>query len=469
MSESEKFTSPIGTRYKAPILSALWSPDSKIQLMRLLWIDLATFQKELGVTCITEAGILEMQDNIDKIDHSEIDKQERILKHDIMAHIHVFGDLCPAAKPFLHLGATSNFINDNVDLILIKKSLIYIGQLLDGLFAKLMDKSLQYAATPTIAYTHLQPAQLTTVGKRFALWNSDIKMDIMQLNDIVDKLIFRGVKGTVGSEDSILKIFNGDGDKCDELNRKFREKYGFKELIICGQTYSRKYDVNVFRVLSDICQTIYKMMNDIRLLSSKNEIFEHFSEKQVGSSAMPYKTNPINCEKICSLCRYVVNQEICMKQTYMNQWLERTLDDSAIKRIIYPECFLLVEYVVTETDKIMEHLVIHFDKINRDVVAHMPFILSEELIIEGVKQGYNRQDIHERLRVILVRYKFSLDTNNNNTINTNKSNVNEDILTIFKEDEILSQIISNIVKPMEINPQNYIGRCETQVSLFSSF
>jgi adenylosuccinate lyase len=277
------------------------------------------------------------------------------------------------------------------------------------------------------------------------------------------------VKGTVGSEDSILKIFNGDGDKCDDLNRKFRKKYGFNELIICGQTYSRKYDVNVFRVLSDICQTIYKMMNDIRLLSSKNEMFEHFSEKQVGSSAMPYKTNPINCEKICSLCRYVVNQEICMKQTYMNQWLERSLDDSAIKRIIYPECFLLVEYIVTETDKIMEHLVIHLEKINRDVIAHMPFILSEELIIEGVKQGYSRQDIHERLRGILVRYKFSPDINDNNTINTNKSNVNEDILTIFKEDEILSQIISNLGNPIEINPQNYIGRCETQVSRFSSF
>jgi adenylosuccinate lyase len=431
--------------------------------MRQLWIDLATFQKELGVTCITDEGILQMQNNIDIIDHFEIDKQERILKHDIMAHIHVFGDLCPAAKPFLHLGATSNFINDNVDLILIKKSLIFIGQLLDGVFAKLMDKSLQYAATPTIAYTHLQPAQLTTVGKRFALWNSDVKMDIMQLNDIVDTLIFRGVKGTVGSEDSILKIFNGDGDKCDELNRKFREKYGFNELIICGQTYSRKYDVNVFRVLSDICQTIYKMMNDIRLLSSKNEMFEHFSEKQVGSTAMPYKTNPINCEKICSLCRYVVNQEICMKQTYMNQWLERSLDDSAIKRIIYPECFLLVEYIVTETDKIMCHLVIHLEKINRDVIAHMPFILSEELIIEGVKQGYNRQDIHERLRGILVLYKFLQDTNNNNA-----KDVNEDILNIFKEDEILCQIISNLVKPM-LDPKNYIGRCEIQVSRFSSF
>jgi adenylosuccinate lyase len=465
MSDSDKFTSPIGTRYKAPMLSPLWSPNSKIKLMRQLWIDLATFQKELGVTCITDEGILEMQNNIDEIDHSEIEKQEGILKHDIMAHIHVYGDLCPAAKSFLHLGATSNFINDNVDLILVKKSLTIIGQLLDVVFAKLIDKSLQYAGTPTIAYTHLQPAQLTTVGKRFALWNSDIKMDIIQLNDIIDKLIFRGVKGTVGSEDSILKIFNGDNDKCDELNRKFLEKYGFKELIICGQTYSRKYDVNVFRLLSDICQSIYKMMNDIRLLSSKYEMFEHFSEKQVGSSAMPYKTNPINCEKICSLCRYVVNQEICMKQTYMNQWLERSLDDSAIKRIIYPECFLLVEYIVTETTNIIDHLVIHFDKIKRDVNAHMPFILSEELIIEGVKQGYSRQDLHERLRVILVKYKFLQQDLDNNNINA--KDVNENILNIFRQDEILNKIITNLTKPIDLNPKNYIGRCETQVSRFS--
>lgn len=455
MNNFDQFTSPIGTRYKAPLLTPLWSPNSKIKLMRQLWIDLATFQKELGVTCIIDEGILEMQNNINIIDHSEIDKQERIYKHDIMAHIHVFGDLCPAAKPFLHLGATSNFINDNVDLILVKKSLTIISQLLDDVFTKLMDKSLQYAGTPTIAYTHLQPAQLTTVGKRFALWNSDIKLDIVQLNDILDTLIFRGVKGTVGSEDSILKIFNGDGDKCDELNRKFLEKYGFKELIICGQTYSRKYDVNVFRMLSDICQSIYKMMNDVRLLSSKYEMFEHFSEKQVGSSAMPYKTNPINCEKICSLCRYVVNQEICMKQTYMNQWLERSLDDSAIKRIIYPECFLLVEYIVTETNHIIDNLVIHFDKISRDVNAHMPFILSEELIIEGVRQGYSRQDLHERLRVILVRYKFLKEDLDNNK--------NIDTLDIFRQDEILNQIILNLTKPIDLNPNNYIGRCESQV------
>ena len=449
------FTSPIGSRYKAPNLAKVWDPDSKIKLMRQLWIDLAIFQKELGLECITDEGINEMQENIDNIDHSKIAEQEKLLKHDIMAHIHVYGDLCPKAKPFIHLGATSNFINDNVDLILIKQSCSFINQLLNSLFDKLKAKSINYSVVPTIAYTHLQPAQLTTIGKRFTLWNSDVKLDMKQLNDLIDSLIFRGVKGTVGTEDSVLKIFKGNSASCDELNDKFLKKYGFKELIICGQTYSRKYDVNVFRILSDICQTIYKIMNDIRLLCSKFEMFEYFSSGQVGSSAMPYKTNPINCEKICSLCRYVINQEMSIKQTYMNQWLERTLDDSAIKRILYPECFLLTEYIITETINIIDNLVICFEKINREVVKHMPFIISEEIIIEGVKQGYSRQDLHARLKNVLINYKFS---------KIKKDDKNEEILDIFREDELLYKIVLD--GTISVEPKNYIGRCEEQISKF---
>lgn len=447
------FTSPVATRYKAPNLEKLWTTDSKIKIMRQLWIDLATFQKDLGVKCITNEGIREMQQNIDNIDHLKIAEHERLLKHDIMAHIQVYSELCPNAKSFIHLGATSNFINDNVDLILVKQSLSFIDGLLDTLFTKLKEKSINYSVVPTIAYTHLQPAQLTTIGKRFTLWNSDIKLDMIQLKDLIETLIFRGVKGTVGTEDSILKIFNGNSAACDELNNKFIEKYKFKELIVCGQTYSRKYDVNVFRVLSNICQTIYKIMNDIRLLSSKFEMFEYFSPEQVGSSAMPYKTNPINCEKICSLCRYVVNQETAVKQTYMNQWLERTLDDSAIKRILYPECFLLVEYVITETTNIIDNLVIGFEKIHREVVKHMPFILSEEIIIEGVKQGYSRQDLHARLKNVLIKYKFS-----------EKKNKNDMILDIFREDELLHKIVSS--GTISVEPKNYIGRCEEQINKF---
>ena len=450
------FTSPIGTRYKAPNLSKLWCQKSKIKHMRQLWIDLATFQKQLGVKQITDEGIQEMKDNIENIDDFKIMEYENKIKHDIMANIHAYGDLCPNAKSFIHLGVTSNFINDNVDLILIKKSLHFIDGVLDKLFETLKEKSLFYYNEPTIAYTHFQPAQLTTIGKRFTLWNSDIKIDIDQLKNIYKSLIFRGVKGTVGTEDSILKLFDGQSHLCDILNDKFACKYGFEQLNICGQTYSRKYDVIIFQLLSSICQSIYKMMNDIRLLSSKFEMFENFTSEQVGSSAMPYKTNPMSCEKICSLCRYVINQEICMKQTYINQWLERTLDDSAIKRIIYPECFLLVEYIITESINIISHIFINNSKISHDIMQHMPFILSEEIIIEGVKLGYDRQVVHEKLRVILINYKFS-----NISIN---ENIDENILDIFKGDEIINDILEKT--NISLDPKNYIGRCEEQIFKF---
>jgi adenylosuccinate lyase len=453
------FNSPIGTRYKAPVLSKIWCQNSKIKHMRQLWIDLAIFQKQLGVEQITDEGIEEMKANIENINIDKINENEKKCKHDIVANIHTYGELCPSAKPFIHLGVTSNFINDNVDLILIKKSLNYIDDLLDKLFIALKDKSLFYITAPTVAYTHLQPAQLTTIGKRFTLWNSDIKIDIDQLKEIYKSLVFRGVKGTVGSEDSILKLFDNKSHLCDILNSKFCCKYGFEKLTICGQTYSRKYDVIIFQLLSSICQSIYKMMNDIRLLSSKFEMFEDFSSEQVGSSAMPYKTNPISCEKICSLCRYVINQEICMKQTYINQWLERTLDDSAIKRIIYPECFLLVEHIIKETTNIISTLFINISKISVDIMNHMPFIVSEEIIIEGVKLGYDRQEIHERLRVILINYKFS-----NSYITDNGNN---NIFSIFKNDELLNNIIekSNI----STEPINYIGRCEEQICEFYTY
>ena len=450
------FTSPIGTRYKAPNLSKLWCQKSKIKHMRQLWIDLATFQKQLGVKQITDEGIQEMKDNIENIDDFKIIEYENKVKHDIMANIHAYSDLCPNAKSFIHLGVTSNFINDNVDLILIKKSLQFIDGILAKLFEVLKEKSLFYYNAPTIAYTHFQPAQLTTIGKRFTLWNSDIKIDIEQLKNIYKSLIFRGVKGTVGTEDSILKLFDGQSHLCDILNDKFACKYGFEQLNICGQTYSRKYDVIIFQLLSSICQSIYKMMNDIRLLSSKFEMFENFTSEQVGSSAMPYKTNPMSCEKICSLCRYVINQENCMKQTYINQWLERTLDDSAIKRIIYPECFLLVEYIITESINIISNLFINHSKISHDIMQHMPFIVSEEIIIEGVKLGYNRQVVHEKLRVILINYKFS-----NISIS---ENIDENILDIFKGDEIINDIIEKT--NISLDPKNYIGRCEEQIFKF---
>jgi adenylosuccinate lyase len=449
------YISPINTRYKAPILSQLWCSDTKIIKMRQLWIDLALFQSQLGVSSITSEGIQQMTENISKIDYEKINEYEHKFKHDIVAHIHAFGDICPMAKGFIHLGATSNFINDNVDMIIIKESLAVINDLLFKLFQIMKEKSLDYKNVPTLAYTHLQPAQLTTVGKRFTLWNSDIYIDLTELDKIIKKLPFRGIKGTVGSEDTILKLFEGDHNKCDSLNEMLCSKYNFENnLKICGQTYSRKYDVIVFHTLSSMCQTIYKIMNDIRLLSSKMEIYEFFDKDQIGSSAMPYKMNPITCEKICSLCRYIIGQENSISHTYSNQWLERTLDDSAIKRIIYPNCFLLMEHILNESIKCISSIVINESIIKNNVLINMPYILSEQIILYGVDLGYSRQDIHERLRVIFIKLKQESSL----TIS------GDTIETIFKDDEIIYRIIQS--KNISTDPGNYIGRAVQQVENF---
>ena len=437
--------------------------------MRTLWLDLAIFQKELGISAITEEGIAEMKSEIENytifnnIHYEKISEYEKRFKHDIVAHLHAFGDICPQAKSFIHLGATSNFINDNVDMIIIKKSLETVSTLLYKLFFTLKEKSENYKSTPTLAYTHLQQAQLTTIGKRFTMWNSDIVMDMENLIYVLSKLPFRGLKGTTGTEDTILKLFGGDHSKCDLLNERLANKYGFENpLIIGGQTYSRKYDVMVFQIMSSICQSIYKMMNDIRLLSGKGEIYEAFGEEQVGSSAMPYKKNPITCEKICSLCRYVITQETTMTQTYINQWLERSLDDSAIKRIIYPECFLLLEHILTDTNKCIEGLVINEDHIKKQVAQSMHNIISEELIINGVKMGYVRLDIHERIRSILTKPMKSYDEDNKFT-NNDLYDINT-IKNIFEKDEIISKIIENY--NISLEPLDYIGRCVEQIDKF---
>lgn len=429
------FESVINTRYKAPILSKIWSPNNKIITMRQLWIDLASIQKELGVDCITDEGILELIQNRDIIDMEAIERYESRFNHDIMAHIRVYSDLCPIGGKFIHLGATSNFINDNVDAILIKNSFISIEYQLRSLTISLKNSAKKYSTIPTIAYTHLQPAQLITIGRRFSMWLQDLLLDSQHLNDL--KIPFRGIKGTVGTEDTLMKLFNNDVEKCDSLNKKLSQNYQFTDCIsVCGQTYSRKYDVEYIHVLSSISQSIYKIMNDIRLLSGKMEVYEEFKEEQVGSSAMPYKKNPITCEKICSLCRLIINHEQNMSQTYINQWLERSLDDSAIKRIVFPECFLLTEYILEESLKVIEQLVFNIKYINEQVDNHMVNIISEEIILNGVQMGYSRQDIHERLRKIL-------------TLNTHS-------FVCLLTDSIIENIINS--KNISFNPMHYIGR-----------
>lgn len=429
------FESVINSRYKAPILSKIWSSHNKIKTMRQLWIDLASIQKELGLDFISDQAIKELIDKRDTIDIENIKSYELRLNHDIMAHILAYSELCPLGGKILHLGATSNFINDNVDAILIKTSFITIEYQVKNLISLLKDNAEKYSTVPTIAYTHLQPAQLITIGRRFSMWLHDLLLDFEKFNNL--KIPFRGIKGTVGTEDTLLKLFKNDLKKCDTLNEKLAYNYNFKDRIyICGQTYSRKYDVEYIHILSSICQSIYKIMNDLRLLSGKMEVYEEFKEQQVGSSAMPYKKNPITCEKICSLCRLVINHEQNISQTYINQWLERSLDDSAIKRIIFPECFLLMEYILDESYKVIKNLQFNLQYIDNQVNKHMINIVSEQIIISGVKMGYSRQDIHERLRKILT--------------------VNEASFNSLSSDNIIENIINN--NNITFNPMNYIGR-----------
>jgi len=430
------FESVINSRYKAPVLSKIWCSDNRIKTMRQLWIDLATIQKELGIEYISDEAIKELIDNKNNINYELIKNLEEKYRHDIIAHIHAYASLCPNGGKIIHLGATSNYINDNVDSILIKTSFISINYEVKCIVEELNLKAIEYSKIPTIAYTHLQSAQLITIGRRFSMWLQDILMDYNSLKNIQTEIPFRGIKGTVGSEDTLLKLFNNDINKCDKLNQKLAENYGFNNRIfVCGQTYSRKYDVKYIHLLSSICQSIYKIMNDIRLLSGEYEVYEEFGEEQVGSSAMPYKKNPITCEKICSLCRYVINQEQNATQTYINQWLERSLDDSAIKRLMFPDCFLLVEYILNESIKVIENLHFNLEYINKQVYKHMINIISEEIIIKGVKIGFDRQEIHERLRQILTGDNPSFEN--------------------LKNDSMISKIID---KNISFNPLNYIGR-----------
>ncbi len=449
------YTHPVGSRYPAPYISSIWNFGNRTIVMRGLWISLASAQQRLGVSSVTNDMIREMETHQSDINTHTIHEYEKKYGHDIMAHIHAFGDLCPSAKKIIHTGVTSNFINDNTDSILIRDSMSHISLLGEKLFDVLKMKSFAYLHMPTLAYTHLQPAQLITMGKRFTMWNADLHEDLKHIRVAISQIPFRGVKGTVGTEDTMLKLFDGNHEKCTMINHMLATEYAFGKVIpICGQTYSRKYDVEIFHRLSAICQTIYKIANDLRLLASHSLVREYFTEHQVGSSAMPYKQNPIHLEQICSLCRYVIGQESVISQTYINQWLERSLDDSAVKRILYPECFMLVEYILTTMIDTVQKLVVNEDTAREQVYMKMQYVLSEEIMIRGVKMGYDRQILHETIRKLLI-HKENDDTNSD-----------KHLLDIYKRDETLKRIIEE--GGIHLNPHDYIGRCVEQVRNFYS-
>ena len=448
------YESPLSSRYASREMLYLFSPDKKFTTWRRLWIALARAEMKLGLP-ITQAQIDEMEQHKDDIDYEAAARYERQLRHDVMAHIHAFGDLCPTAMPIIHLGATSCFVGDNTDVILMREGLELLRGKLVNLIDRLTKFAMEYRAMPTLGFTHFQPAQLTTVGKRATLWVNELVMDLEELEHRIDSLQFRGVKGTTGTQASFLELFGGDQEKVRRLEKLVSEEMGFEKVVpVCGQTYSRKMDANVLATLSGIAQSAGKFATDLRLLSHLKEMEEPFQEKQIGSSAMPYKRNPMRCERICSLARYVIVDALNPAFTSYNQWFERTLDDSANKRISIPEAFLAVDAILQIYLNVTDGLKVYPKVIERRLREELPFMATENIMMDAVKRGGDRQALHERIRIHSVAAgKVVKEEGGQNDL---VDRIAGDPMFGLTKEEILAHM----------DPAAYIGRCPAQVEEF---
>lgn len=396
----DRYLSPLTGRYGSPEMSFNFSDDKKFQTWRQLWINLAKTEKLLGLH-ITDEQIAEMEANITNIDYKMAAEEERKRRHDVMAHVHTFAACCPKAAPIIHLGATSCEIGDNTDLIILRDGLGLLLPKLARVIDRLRNFALMYADMPTLGFTHFQPAQLTTVGKRACLWIQDLLIDLQNIERAKNDLRFRGIKGTTGTQASFLTLFDGDHVKVTESDRIFTEMCGFKSsFLVTGQTYTRKVDLQVLSVLGGLGASAHKIATDIRLLANLKEIEEPFEKDQIGSSAMAYKRNPMRCERCCSLSRHLMTLVANAQQTAAVQWLERTLDDSANRRISLGESFLTADIVLSILQNIVEGLVVYPKVIEKRIKQELPFMATENIIMAMVKAGGNRQDCHEHIRVL---------------------------------------------------------------------
>ena len=392
------YESPLGQRYASLEMRELFSERRKIATWRRIWIALAEAEKALGLP-ITDAQIAEMKAHVDDADLEAAAAHERRLRHDVMAHIHAFGDQCPTARPILHLGATSCDVTDNADLIALREGLRLVRGRLVAAIAALRGFAIEWRKLPTLGFTHFQPAQATTVGKRACLWLQDLVHDLADLDHAEASMRFRGIKGTTGTQASFLALFQGDHDKVRELDRLVTRALGFEKTFgVTGQTYPRQLDFRIAQVLSSIAQSAHKFATDVRLLAHRREIEEPFATSQVGSSAMPWKRNPMRCERICSLSRFVISALDNTAHTAANQWLERTLDDSANRRLVLAESFLAADAILILVLDVASGLVVHPRVIGAQLEQELPFLASEALMMAAVKQGLDRQDVHEALR-----------------------------------------------------------------------
>ena len=392
------YVSPLSTRYASPAMQALWSERRRIGLWRRLWLALMEGQRELGLD-IPAASLAELRAHLDDADLDRAAEHEKRLRHDVMAHIHHLGDQAPAARPYLHLGATSAYVTDNADLLLMRESLQLLLGRLQAVLVALGKVARRYRAVPCLAYTHFQPAQLTTVGKRITLWMQDFLLDAEEVLHRLETAQFRGVKGTTGTQASFLELFDGDHDKVAELDRLVGRKMGFARVFaVTGQTYPRKQDAQVLAALSGIATSAAKFATDLRLLQHEGEVLEPFESEQVGSSAMAYKRNPMRAERMTSLARFVIELEGNAWHTAATQWLERSLDDSANRRLVIPEALLATDGILVLATNVAAGLEVRETVIGHHVAATMPFLATERLLIKGVKAGGDRQALHEVIR-----------------------------------------------------------------------
>lgn len=457
----DTYESPLASRYASKEMLYIFSPDKKFSTWRRLWIALARAEMELGLTnedgtpTITQEMIDEMEAHVTDIDYEMAAAEERKLRHDVMAHVHTYGHQCPKAAGIIHLGATSCYVGDNTDIILMREGLELVRNKLVQVLAALGKFADQYKALPTLGYTHFQAAQMVTVGKRATLWMNELLMDLEEVEFRIDSLKLLGSKGTTGTQASFMELFDGDTDKVKELERKIAREMGFASVVpVSGQTYSRKTDAAVVSTLSGIAQSASKFATDIRLLCHMKEIEEPFEKNQIGSSAMPYKRNPMRSERICSLARYVIADAANPAITSATQWFERTLDDSANKRISVPEAFLAVDAILNIYLNVASGLIVHEKVIAKHIQEELPFMASENIMMDAVRRGGDRQVLHEEIR------KMSLEAGRVVKEEGGENN----LLQLIAQNPMFGMTLEEISAHMD--PSLYIGRCPQQVEEF---
>lgn len=454
MAEYDRYVSPLSERYASREMQYIFSPEKKFRTWRKLWIALAEAEQELGLD-ITDAQIAEMKAHADDINFAEAKEREKLVRHDVMSHVYAYGLQCPSAKGIIHLGATSCYVGDNTDIILMAEALRLVRKKLINVMNELSSFADRYKALPTLAFTHFQPAQPTTVGKRASLWLMDLKLDLEDLDFVLNSLRLLGSKGTTGTQASFLELFDGDHEKCRRIDRMIAEKMGFDGCYpVSGQTYSRKNDFRVLAVLAGIAQSAHKFSNDIRLLQHLKEVEEPFEKNQIGSSAMAYKRNPMRSERMASLSDYVMSNLMNPMLVASTQWFERTLDDSANKRLSVPEGFLAVDGILDLYLNIVDGLVVYPRVIEKHLMAELPFMATENIMMDCVKAGGDRQELHERIR------RLSMEAGRN----VKEKGLDNNLLALIAADPAFPVSLEELKK--NLNPAAYVGRAPQQVEEF---